>query len=162
VVNTLFRDPLGQLWELFGRLYPERSSTRIEEYRDFKPLPGESTQNMANRLDVLHKQIGGPKLQAVTKLLDALRKDMRTEVQQKLLARFAHTDHWTVRRAGDIAEEIERNAADCLCTLGSPQGLGGVTTMLRVNLAVPLLPVATRGLVISEARWAMSRGHALI
>jgi hypothetical protein len=25
VVNTLFRDPLGQLWKLFGRLYPERT-----------------------------------------------------------------------------------------------------------------------------------------
>jgi hypothetical protein len=80
VVNTLFRDPLGQLWELFNRLYPERSSSRIEEYRDFKPLLGESTPNMVNRLDLLHMQIGGPELQAVTKLLDALRKDMRTEV----------------------------------------------------------------------------------
>jgi hypothetical protein len=111
VVNTLFRDPLGRLWELFGRLYPERSSSRIEEYRDFKPLPGESTPNMVNRLDLLHMQIGGPELQAVTKFLDALRKDMRTEVQQELSARFAHTDAWTVRRAGKIAEEIERNAA---------------------------------------------------
>jgi hypothetical protein len=46
--------------------------------------------------------------------------------------------------------------------LGSPQGLEGVTTMLRVNPAVPLQPVATRGLVISVARKAMSRGHALI
>jgi hypothetical protein len=92
VVNTLFRDSLGQLWELFGRLYLERSSSRIEEYRDFKPLHGESTPNVVNRLDLLHMQIGGPELQAVTKLLDALRKDMHTEVQQKLLARFAHTD----------------------------------------------------------------------
>jgi hypothetical protein len=110
VVNTLFRDPFGQLWELFGRLYPERSSSRIEEYMDFKPLPGESTPNMVNRLDMLHMQIGSPELQAVTKLLDALRKDMRTEVQQNLLARFAHTDDWIVCRAGNIAEEIERNA----------------------------------------------------
>jgi hypothetical protein len=31
VINTLFWDPLGQLWELFGRLNPERSSSRIEE-----------------------------------------------------------------------------------------------------------------------------------
>jgi hypothetical protein len=82
VAKTLYRDPLGQFWALFGRLYPERSSSRIEEYRDFKPLPGESTLNLVNRLDLLHMQIGGPELQAVTKLLDALRKDMRTEVQQ--------------------------------------------------------------------------------
>jgi hypothetical protein len=84
VARTLYRDPMGQFWELFGRLYPERSSSRIEEYMDFKPLPGESTPNRGNRLDLLHMQIGGPELQAVTKLLDALRKDMRTEVQQKL------------------------------------------------------------------------------
>jgi hypothetical protein len=71
VAKTLFRNPLGQLWELFSRLYPERSSSRIEEYRDFKPLPRESTPNMVNRLDLLHMQIGGPELRAVTKLLDA-------------------------------------------------------------------------------------------
>jgi hypothetical protein len=60
VAKTLYRDPLGQFWELFGRLYPERSSSRIEEYRDFKPLPGESTPNLVNRLDLLRMQIGGP------------------------------------------------------------------------------------------------------
>jgi hypothetical protein len=79
---------------------------------DFKALSGESTPNLVNRLDPLHMQIGGPQLQAVTKLLDALRKDMRVEVQQKLSARYAHTDERTVRRAGEIAEEIERNAAE--------------------------------------------------
>jgi hypothetical protein len=121
MLKNLFRDPLGQLWELFGRLYLERSSSRIEEYRDFKPLPGESTPNMVNRLDLLHMQIGGPELQAVTKLLDALR-NMRTEVQQKLLARFAHTDDWIVRRAGDIAEEIERNAAELSLYTGKSTG----------------------------------------
>jgi hypothetical protein len=124
VVNTLYWDPLGQLWELFGRLYPERSSSRIKEYRDFKPLPGESTPNMVNRLDLLHIQIGGQELQAVTKLLDALRKDMRTAVQQKLLARFAHTDDWTVRRAGDIMEEIVRNAAELSLYTGKSIGSG--------------------------------------
>jgi hypothetical protein len=125
MVNTLFRDPLGELWELFGRLYPERSSSRIEEYRDFKPLPGKSTSYMVNRLDLLHVQIGGPELQAVTKLLDALRKDMRTEVQQNLSARFAHTNDWTVRRAGDIAEEIERNAAELSLYTGKSTGSRG-------------------------------------
>jgi hypothetical protein len=125
MVNTLFRDPLGQLWKLFNRLYPERSSSRIEEYKDFKPLPGESTPNMVNRLDLLHMRIRGPELQAVTKLLDALRKDMRTEVQQKLSARFAHTDDWTVCRAGDIAEEIERNAAELSLYTGKSTGSGG-------------------------------------
>jgi hypothetical protein len=85
-LTLLFRDPLGQLRELIGRLYLERSSSRIEEYRDFKPLPGESTPNMVNRLDLLHMQIGGPEIEAFTKLLDALRKDMGTEVQQKVVS----------------------------------------------------------------------------
>jgi hypothetical protein len=69
---------------LFGRFYREWFSSRIEEYRDFKPLPWKSTPNMVNSLDPLNMQIGGPELQAVTKLLDALRKDMRKEVQQTL------------------------------------------------------------------------------
>jgi hypothetical protein len=41
VAKTLFQDPVGHLWESFGRLYLDRSSSRIEEYRDFKSLPGE-------------------------------------------------------------------------------------------------------------------------
>jgi hypothetical protein len=49
VAGTAYRDPLGQFWELFNRLYPERSSSRIEEYRDFKALSGESTPNLVNR-----------------------------------------------------------------------------------------------------------------
>jgi hypothetical protein len=80
---------------------------------------------MVNRLDLLHMQIGGPELQAVTKLLDALRKDMRTEVQQKLSARFAHMDDWTVRRADDIAEEIERNVAELSLYTGKSAGSWG-------------------------------------
>jgi hypothetical protein len=80
---------------------------------------------MVNRLDLLHMQIGGPESQAVTKLLDALRKDMRTEVQQKLSARFAHTDDWTVRHAGDIAEELERNATELSLYTGKSTGSGG-------------------------------------
>jgi hypothetical protein len=80
---------------------------------------------MVNRSDLLHMQIGGPELQAVTKLLDALRKDMRTEVQQKLLACFAHTEDWTVRCADDIAEEIERNAAELSLYTGKSTGSGG-------------------------------------
>ena len=122
VAGTAYRDPLGQFWELFNRLYPERSSSRIEEYRDFKALPGESTPNLVNRLDLLHMSIGGPELQAVTKLLDALWKDLRTEVQQKLSARYVSTGDWTVRRAGDIAEEIERNSAELSLYTGKATG----------------------------------------
>jgi hypothetical protein len=118
---------------------------------------------MVNRLDLLHMQIGGPELQAVTKLLDALHKDMCTEVQQKLSDRFAHTDDYGLPVVPvTLRKRLSGMPRSCLCTLGSPQGLGGVTTMLRVNPAVLLQPVATRGLVISVARWAMSRGHALI
>jgi hypothetical protein len=69
--------------------------------------------------------IRGPELQAVTKLLDALRKDLRTEVQQKLSARFAHTEDWTVRRAGEIAEEIERNAVELSLHTAKAMGSAG-------------------------------------
>jgi hypothetical protein len=115
---------------------------------------------MVDRLKLLHMQIGGPELQAVTKLLDALRKDMRTEVQLKLSARFAHTEDWTVRRAGEIAEEIERNAAELSLYTGKASGSGRVITMLRVNRGMPLHPVMIRGPTISVARWGISREHA--
>jgi hypothetical protein len=110
---------------MFDRLYTERSSSRVEEYRDFKALPGESTSNLVNRLDLLHISIRGPKMQAVTKLSDALRKDMRTKVQQKLFARYVSTEDWNVRRAGDIAEEIERNSAELLLYTGKATGSSG-------------------------------------
>jgi hypothetical protein len=37
---------------------------------------------------------------------------MRVEVQQKLSARYARKEKWTVQRAGEIAKEIERNTAE--------------------------------------------------
>jgi hypothetical protein len=46
-------------------------------------------------------------------------------VQQKLLARFAHTDAGTVCRAGEIAEEIERNAAELSLYTAKSTGSGG-------------------------------------
>jgi hypothetical protein len=49
---------------------------------------------------------------------------MRTEVRQKLFACFAHTDDWTVRRAGNIAEEIERNAVELSLYTGKSIGSG--------------------------------------
>jgi hypothetical protein len=122
VAGTAYRDPLGQFWEFFNRLYPKRSSSCIEEYRDFKALPGESTPNLVNRLDLLHMSIGGPELQAVTQFLDALWKDLRTEVQQKLFARYVSTEDWTVQRAGDIAEEVERNSAELSLYTGKATG----------------------------------------
>jgi hypothetical protein len=127
VAGTAYRDPLGQFLELFNPLYPERSSSRIEEYRDFKALPGESTPNLVNRLDLLHMSIGGPELQAVTKLLDALWKDLRTKVQQRLSARYVSTGDWTVRRAGDIAEEIEKNSAELSLYTGKATSSSGST-----------------------------------
>jgi hypothetical protein len=125
VAGTAYRDPLGQFWELCNRLYPQRSSSHIEEYRDFKALPGKSTPNLVKRLDLLHISIGGPKLQAVTKLLDAFWKDLRTKVQQKLSARYVSTGKWTVRRAGDIAEEIERDSAELSLYTGKATGSSG-------------------------------------
>jgi hypothetical protein len=47
-------------------------------------------------------------------------------VQQKLLARFAHTDASTVRRADEIAEDIARNAAVLSLYTGKSIGSGGV------------------------------------
>jgi hypothetical protein len=47
-------------------------------------------------------------------------------VQQKVLARFAHTDAWTVCRAGEIAKEIERNAAELSLYIAKSTGSGGV------------------------------------
>jgi hypothetical protein len=159
VADTAYRDPLGQFWEFFNRLYPERSSSRIEEYRG--TLPGESTPNLVNRPDLLHLSIGGPKLQAVTKLLDALWKDLRTEVQHKLSARYVSTGDWTVRRAGDIAEEIERNSAELSLYTAKATTLRAVIIMLRVNPAMLARPVMTRGLVTSATRLGTSNGIAL-
>jgi hypothetical protein len=162
VVGIAYRDPLGQFLELFNRLYPIRSSSRIEEYRDFKALSGESTPNLVNRLDMLHVSIRGPKLQAVTKVLNALWKDLRTEVQQKLSARYASTGHWTVRYAGDIVEEIERDSAELLLNTGKATGFLGSNNNAPGNSGNALdRPVVTRGLVTSATRLGTSNGIAL-
>jgi hypothetical protein len=44
LAKTLYQNPLEQSLKLFSLLFLERSPGRIEEYRDFMPLPGASTQ----------------------------------------------------------------------------------------------------------------------
>jgi hypothetical protein len=76
-------------------------------------------------------------------------------VQHKLSARFARIEDWTVLRAGEIAEEIERNAAEL--SRGRLRDLVEATTMLQVNPAMPQRPVVIRRLIISVARWGISK-----
>jgi hypothetical protein len=141
VAKTLFWDPLGQLWELFYRLYSERSSSRIEEYRDLKPLPGESTPNMMNRLDLLHMQL---EAQSCKQSLNSLMLSVRTCAQRcsksYQLALHTRTPGLSVVPVR-LRKRLNGMPQSCLCTLGSPQGLGGVTTMLQVYPPVPLQPI---------------------
>jgi hypothetical protein len=109
---------------------------------------------------MLHMSIGGPELQAVTKLLDALRKDMRTEVQQKLSARFARTEDSTIQRAGEIAKE---NAAELSLYIGKATGsAGGNNKALGKsdNVAAPRSDQIKDLDITNATRWGISKGAA--
>jgi hypothetical protein len=50
VLSSSFIQPVERFWKLLEDLYPERSTVRIQEFREFQMKPAESMANMVSRL----------------------------------------------------------------------------------------------------------------
>ena len=73
VLSDSFIQPVARFWKLLENLYPERSTARISEFRDFQMKPGESMANMVSRLQTLKLVLKQPEPASVFKFLDAIR-----------------------------------------------------------------------------------------
>jgi hypothetical protein len=62
VLSNSFIQPVTRFWTLLENLYPERSTARILEFRDFQMKPAESMANMVSRLQTLKLVLKQPEL----------------------------------------------------------------------------------------------------
>jgi hypothetical protein len=109
VLSDSFIQPVTRFWTLLENLYPERSTARISEFRDFQMKPAESMANMVSRLQTLKLVLKQPKPALVFKFLDAIRpKSLADKVKDILRMKEMDPNQWTVKDVGDIAIRLEK------------------------------------------------------
>jgi hypothetical protein len=108
VLSDSFIQPVIRFWKLLENLYPERSTARISEFREFQMKPGESMANMVSRLQTLKLLLKQPEPTSVFKFLDAIRpKTLADKVKDILRVKEMDPNSWTVKDVGDIAIRLE-------------------------------------------------------
>jgi hypothetical protein len=106
---TAYSQPVVRFWQLLEQLYPERSTTRISEFREFQMKPGESMTNMVSRLQTFKLVLNQPKPTSVSKFLDAIwPKALAERVKDILRIKEMGPNLWTVKDVGDIAIRLEK------------------------------------------------------
>jgi hypothetical protein len=109
VLYDSFIQPVARFWKLLENLYPERSTARISEFRDFQMKLGESMANMVSRLQTLKLVLKQPEPASVFKFLDAIRpKSLADKVKNILRVKEMDLNSWTVQDIGDIAIRLEK------------------------------------------------------
>ena len=122
VLSNSFIQPLARLWNLLENLYPERSTARIQEFREFQMKPAESMANMVSRLQTLKLVLKQPEPASVFKFLDAIRpKPLADKVKDILRIKEMDPNEWTVKEVGDIAIRLEKaQGEESLWTTSKP------------------------------------------
>ena len=109
VLATKFRQPVVRFWQLMEQLYPERSTAKISEFREFQMKSGESMANMVSRLQSLKLILNQPEPSSVFKFLDAIKpKSLAERVKDILRLKEMDPNQWTVKEVGDIAVRLEK------------------------------------------------------
>jgi hypothetical protein len=122
VLSNNFIQPVARFWNLLENLYPERSTARISEFRDFQMKPAESMPNMVSRLQTLKLVLKQPEPTSVFKFLDAIRpKSLADKVKDILRMKEMDPNAWTVKDVGDIAIRLEKaQGEESLWTTSKP------------------------------------------
>ncbi|GAQ92575.1 hypothetical protein KFL_010590010 [Klebsormidium nitens] len=94
---------------MMEKLYPEKSTTRMEEFRDFAMRPNETVASLVQRTQTLMHALDRPKEMAVFKLIAATRRtELGKEVHRQFLTTSLETSNWTVELVGRIAIKIDQ------------------------------------------------------
>jgi hypothetical protein len=109
VLSNSFIQSVARFWKLLENLYPEKSTARISEFRDFQMKSSESMANMVSRLQTLKLVLKQPEPASVFKILDAIRpKPLADKVKDILRVKEMDPNSWTVQDVGDIAIRLEK------------------------------------------------------
>jgi hypothetical protein len=110
---TEYADPVGKLWKLFEKLYPERSKSRTDEFTQFQLRPNETIASLVQRMQTLKLVLKQSEQAAATRLLAALRhKKLQEEVRRMMISAIDGLDEWTVSQLGEFAIRLDRIASE--------------------------------------------------
>src|SRR6476620_4645119 len=131
VLSNNFIQPVHRFWTLLENLYPERSTARISEFRDFQMKPAESMANMVSRLQTLKLVLKQPEPASVFKFLDAIwPKTLADKVKDILRMKEMDPNAWTIKAVGDIAIRLEKaQGEESLWTTSKPSASGSPSAM---------------------------------
>jgi hypothetical protein len=105
---TEYTSPVDAFWEHMEELYPERSSTRLDEFTHFMAKPGETIASLSQRMQTLRSLLNQPEHMAVFCLLCAYPRNLHNEVKRQLIASGLDVDKWTVQKVSELAVRIDR------------------------------------------------------
>jgi hypothetical protein len=146
---TEYADPIGKLWKLFEKLYPERSKSRTDEFTQFQLRPNETIASLVQRMQTLKLVFKQSEQAAATRLLAALRlKKLQEEVRRMMIFATDGLDEWTVSQLDEFAIRLDRIAskealwnstiqADTSTSRGAPPTTRGGETRVCHNCGKP-------------------------
>lgn len=112
VDEEVYDKPIEKFWAMMEKLYPEKSTTRMDEFRNFAMRSGETIASLIQRMQSLVSALDRPEEMSVFKLLAAIRPaELGKEVQRQLHATGVEIENWTVESVGQIAIK-----SDCAMT----------------------------------------------
>jgi hypothetical protein len=131
VLSSTFIQPVERFWKLLEHLYPERSTARIQEFREFQMKPAKSMANTVSRLQTLKLVLKQPKPALVFKFLDVIwPKTLADKVKDILRIKEMDPNEWTVKEVVDIGIRLEKaQGEESLWTSSKPTASGGLSTM---------------------------------
>jgi hypothetical protein len=105
---TEYTSPVDAFWEHMEELYPERSSTRLDEFTHFMAKPGKTIANLSQRMQTLRSLLNQPEHMALFRLLGAYSRNLHNKVKRQLIASGLDVDKWTVQKVSELAVRIDR------------------------------------------------------
>ena len=107
--EEVYDRPIERFWEMMEKLYPEKSTTRMDEFRNFTMKSGETMASLVQRMQSLRIALDRPEEMSVFKLLAAIRPaELGKEVTRQLHATGVEVEDWTVESVGQIAIRLDR------------------------------------------------------
>lgn len=163
VDDKVYDKPVEQFWTMMEKLYPEKSTTRMEEFRDFGMRPNETVASLVQRMQTLMHALDRPEEMAVFKLLAAIRPtELGKEVHRQLLTTSMETSNWTVELVGHIvAIKIDQATTHANLWSATMQATAPPRAMVRAPtvLAAPSRHEPSRKQETRQCRRCHKYGH---
>ncbi|GAQ87977.1 hypothetical protein KFL_003910030 [Klebsormidium nitens] len=108
----VYDQPVEKFWAMMEKLYPEKSTTRMDEFRYFARRSEETIASLVQRMQSLKHALDRPEEMAVFKLIGAMPRHLGEEVTRQLNATAMEPEEWTIELYGHMAAQCTDKQAE--------------------------------------------------